>query len=119
MTIQEIAQRLVAHCEKENYEAAQKELYAEDAISIEPEAMGGYEKETKGLQNILRKGQQFTDSIEASYGTTISAPLIAGNAIAFTLKMDAKFKGRDRSTFEEICVYVVKDGKIISEQFFA
>lgn len=97
---------------------AHKELYAEDAISIEPEATGGFEKETKGLQNIIRKGELFTDLIEASYGVKVSEPLIAGNSIAFTLTMDTKFKGRDRSTFEELCVYVVKDGKVISEQFF-
>lgn len=118
MTTQEIAQKLAAYCEQENYQGAHQELYAEDAISIEQEAMGGYEKETKGLQNIIRKGQMFTDSIEASYGSKVSAPLVAGNAIAFTLTMDVKFKGRDRGTFDEICVYVVKDGKIVSEQFF-
>lgn len=119
MTIQEIAKRLAAYCEKEDYTGAHNELYAEDAISIEPEAMGGFEKETRGRQNIIQKGQMFTDMVEASYGVKVSDPLIAGNAIAFTLTMDVKFKGRDRSTFDEICVYVVKDGKIISEQFFS
>nr|WP_295865574.1 SnoaL-like domain-containing protein [uncultured Chitinophaga sp.] len=118
MTTQEIAQRLAAYCEKEDYTGAHKELYAEDAVSIEPEAMGGFEKETKGLQNIIRKGEMFMDLIEASYGVKISPPLIAGNAIAFTLTMDTKFKGKERGTFEELCVYVVKDGKVISEQFF-
>ncbi|MGN7823537.1 SnoaL-like domain-containing protein [Chitinophaga sp. 22536] len=118
MTIQEIARRLATYCEKEDYMGAHQELYAEDAISIEPEATGGFEKETKGLQNIIRKGELFTDLIEASYGVKVSEPLIAGNSIAFVLTMDTKFKGRDRSTFEELCVYVVKDGKVISEQFF-
>jgi hypothetical protein len=33
--------------------------------------------------------------------------------------MDAKMKGAERSTMSEICVYKVKDGKIISEQFFS
>lgn len=118
MTIQEIAKRLAAYCEKEDYTGAHKELYAEDAISLEPEATGGFEKETRGLQNIIRKGEMFTDLIEASYGVKISQPLIAGNSFAFTLTMDTKFKGRERATFEELCVYVVKDGKIIQEQFF-
>jgi len=27
-------------------------------------------------------------------------------------------KGRPRANFEELCVYQVKDGKIVSEQFF-
>lgn len=118
MTTQEIATRLAELCVKEDYTTAHKELYAEDAISIEPEAMGGFEKETKGLPAIIQKGQMFVDMVEASYGSTVSTPLVAGNAIAFTLSMDMKMKGKDRSKMEEICVYVVKDGKIISEQFF-
>jgi len=32
--------------------------------------------------------------------------------------MDVTMKGQARSSFEELCVYRVKDGKIISEQFF-
>jgi hypothetical protein len=43
---------------------------------------------------------------------------VAGNAIAFKLIMDVTMKERSRETWEELCVYVVKEGKIISEQFF-
>jgi hypothetical protein len=32
--------------------------------------------------------------------------------------MDVTMKGQERSKIAEICVYEVKDGKIISEQFF-
>ncbi|RBL91076.1 SnoaL-like domain-containing protein [Chitinophaga flava] len=118
MTIQEIAQRLTDLCAKQDFHTAQKELFAENAISIEPEAMGPFEKETRGLPGIFKKGELFGDMVEASYGCKVSKPIIAGNAIAFTLSMDVKMKDRDRSTMDEICVYVVKDGKIISEQFF-
>jgi hypothetical protein len=32
--------------------------------------------------------------------------------------MEVTMKGRPKENWEEICVYTVKDGKIISEQFF-
>ena len=56
--------------------------------------------------------------VEKIYGTSVSDPLVTGNSIAFSLSIDATMKGGARSTMEELCVYQVKDGKIISEQFF-
>jgi putative methionine-R-sulfoxide reductase with GAF domain len=52
------------------------------------------------------------------YGVKVSEPLVAGNSFAITMDMDVTMKGRSRETMSEVCVYVVKDGKIISEQFF-
>lgn len=118
MTTPEIAARLVELCRKGEYETAQKELYAEDAISIEAYAAGGFEKETKGLAGILEKGDKFMEMVEEFHGTTITEPLVTANCIAFKLDLDATMKGQGRSTMSEICVYEVKDGKIVSEQFF-
>ena len=52
------------------------------------------------------------------HGCTASAPLIAGDAFALTLAMDVTMKGRGRVKLEEVCVYEVKDGKVVSERFF-
>ena len=116
--VYEIAQRLATLCEQNEFETAQKELYAENVVSIEPYATADYEKETKGKQNVLAKIRKFNASVETSYGNRVSEPLVAGSSIAFTLFMNLKMKGKERMQMEEICVYVVKDGKIISEQFF-
>ncbi len=118
MTTQEIADRLVELCTQGQFETAQKELFADDAISIEPEAMGGFEKETKGLDAIIAKGHQFTAMVEETHGAQVSEPLVSGNSFATTLTMDITMKGKGRSTMAELCVYQVKDGKIVSEQFF-
>ena len=117
MTTQEIATRLVELCREGKFEEAYKELFADDAVSIEPEAMGGFEKETKGLDNLFKKAQQFNDMVEEFHGVTISDPVVAGNSFATALELDATMKGRGRSTMSEICLYKVKDGKIISEEF--
>lgn len=118
MEIKQIAERLIEYCNKGQWDAAQKELYAEDAVSIEPHAMEGYEKETRGLKAMYEKGIKFNNSVETMHNLTMSKPLIADNAFALTMYMDASFKGQGRMAFTELCVYQVKDGKIISEQFF-
>jgi len=118
MTTQEIASRLAALCAQGEFETAQKELYAEDAVSIEPFATPGFEKETNGLPAIIEKGHRFQADVEETFGITVSTPIVAGNSFAMTLTMDMTMKEHGRTQMSEICVYVVKDGKVVTEQFF-
>lgn len=118
MTTREIAHRLIDLCKKGEFETAQKELYADNAISIEPHATPGFEKEAKGLKAIIEKGHKFELMVETAHGNTISEPLITPGTIAFTLTMDITMKGQKRANWSELCVYSVNDGKIVSEHFF-
>jgi hypothetical protein len=118
MTTQEVANRLAEHCRQGKFEEAQKELYSEDALSIEPYATPDFEKETKGLKAILEKGEKFDSMVDTSHSVSLSEPLVAGNSFAFTLNMDITMKGKGRMNMTELCVYKVKDGKIVSEEFF-
>jgi hypothetical protein len=118
MTVPQIAHRLAELCNQGNFEQAQKELFADHAVSIEAEAGGGFDKETKGLDAIFEKGKKFGSMVEEVHGCTASDPIVAGNCFAISLNMDTTMKGQQRSTMSEICVYKVKEGKIISEQFF-
>jgi hypothetical protein len=49
--------------------------------------------------------------VEKVHSCSTSAPLVAGNAVAFTLTMDVTMQGRGRVKLEEICAYEVKDGQ--------
>ncbi len=118
MTTQEIANRLAELCSKGDYATAQNELYAEDAVSIEPYGTADFEKETRGLAAIKEKGEKWGSMVEEAYGVKVSPPLVTGNSFAVTMTMDVKMKGQDRMAMTELCVYNVKDGKIVSEQFF-
>jgi len=118
MSTQTVASRLAELCRQGKFEAAQKELFSEDAVSIEPHETPTFAKETKGLRSIIEKGHKFEAMIEQVHGCTTSTPLVAGNSIAFTLSMDVTMKGRGRVKLEEVCVYEVKDDKVVSEQFF-
>jgi hypothetical protein len=117
MTTKEIAERLVALCRQGNVETAQKELYATDAINIEPYGTAAFAKETKGLNAIIEKGLKFTAMIEQVHSVSMSDPLVAGSSFACAMQLDLTIKGHGRMTLDELCIYEIKDGKIVSEQF--
>jgi limonene-1,2-epoxide hydrolase len=117
MTTKEIADRLVSLCREGKFEIAQKELFATDVISIEPFATPAFPKETRGLSALLEKGQKFTALIEQVHALTVSEPLVAGDSFVYAMQLDATIKGHGRMSLDELCLYEVKDGKIVSEQF--
>jgi hypothetical protein len=117
MTTKDVAERLVALCRQGNFEGAQKELYAEDAINIEPYGTAAFPKETKGLAAILEKGRKFAALIEQVHSVSVSEPLVAGSSFACAMQLELTIKGHGRMSLNELCIYEVKDGKIISEQF--
>ena len=118
MTTQQVATRLVELCRKGEFETAQTELFVVDAISIEPYATPEFEKETKGLPAIIKKGDKFQSMVEQMHGLTVSDPIVASNSFACTMRMDITMKGKERMDMTELCVYQLKDGKIVSEEFF-
>ncbi|MES2331787.1 MAG: nuclear transport factor 2 family protein [Bacteroidota bacterium] len=117
MTTDQIARRLVALCRTGDFETAQKELFANDAVSIEPYATPEFEKETKGLDAIIQKGHKFNEMVEEMHGGDVTDPIVAGQSFAMVMRMDMTMKGKGRMDMSELCVYEVKDGKIISESF--
>jgi ketosteroid isomerase-like protein len=117
MSTVEIANRLVELCRKGEFEAAQKELFSDEAVSIEPYATPDFEKETHGLDGILEKGKKWGEMVEEAHGMDVSQPLLADSSFAVTMMMDVTMKGGQRMKMTELCIYHVKDGKIVSEQF--
>jgi hypothetical protein len=119
MNTEAVAKRLVELCRKGDYEQAQRELYAQDAVSIEmPGAPAGALGDAQGLEAIIEKGRQFASMVEAMHSSEVSDPLVAGPWFGVTMTMDVTFKGRGRVQMSELCVYRVRDGKVASEQFF-
>jgi hypothetical protein len=120
MNTQQVANRLVELCRDGKGQQAQDELYAKDAVSVEMEGMeaSGMPTVAKGIDAIHEKGRTFNESIEAVHGGTVGDPIVIGDWFAITMSMDVTMKGRGRVNMEEICVYQVKDGKVVREQFF-
>ena len=119
MNTQEIANRLVELCRAGKFDQVYDELFAADAENIEMPAMAdGPLGNAKGLAAIKRKGEVWAEGIEEMHGGSVGEPIVAGNWFALPMSMDVTFKGRGRMAMEELCVYHVRDGKIVREQFF-
>ena len=116
MTTQEIATRLVELCRVGQYDQAYQELFDENATAIEP-PHAPMPKVT-GLNALLEKSKQFGQMIDTIHSSYVSDPIVAGNHFSCTMGLDFTGKDGNRGNMEEVCVYEVKDGKIIKEQFF-
>ncbi|MBK7866437.1 MAG: nuclear transport factor 2 family protein [Ignavibacteriales bacterium] len=116
MTVQEIANRLVELCRVGDYETCYKELYSQDCVSIEGE--GAPVREVRGMEAIYQKGKEWSEMIQEFHSSSVGDPIIGGTHFALTMSMDCTLKDGTRMNEVEVCVYQVKDGKIVLEQFF-
>jgi len=117
MTTQEVANRFNELAQTGQWQQIQDELFADNAVSIEPENSPGL-KTVSGRDAISQKAKEFDEAVEEMHGGYSSQPQVGGNHFAVAMGMDATMKGQGRVKMDEIAVYQVKDGKIVKEQFF-
>jgi len=118
MTTQQIAARVAELCSQGKFEETQRELFSDDAVSIEPHDTPAFQKETKGLDAIIEKGHKWGSMVKSVNALEVSKPVSVANAFALTMRMDVDMNDGSHWDMTELCVYEVKDGKIVSEQFF-
>jgi len=117
MNAQQIASRLVQLCREGKNVEAINELYDDDIVSFEPDGspMAG---KTVGKQAVLESTNRWFDSVEQLHSVEISNPLVSDDFFACTMKIDATYKEHGRNVMNELCVFEVRDGRIVSDQFF-
>jgi hypothetical protein len=119
LTTQEVANRFNEHAQSGQWDKIQGELYSEDAVSIEPaHAAAIGMANAVGLDAIKKKGEAFGQMVEEMHGGYSTPPVVGGNFFSVGMGMDVTMKGAGRMKMDEVAVYEVKEGKIISEQFF-
>ncbi|MEM6265711.1 MAG: nuclear transport factor 2 family protein [Bacteroidota bacterium] len=118
MTTQEVAQQWATYCQTGQWDKAHEELYDSNCASIEMEGAPGGIPKVVGMEAIKAKGQQWGEMVGEFHGVEIEGPIVAGNHFTAVMKMDLTMKGRPRNVDEEIAVFQVENGKIVSEQFF-
>ena len=117
MTTQEVANRLVELCRAGKYQQVHEELYSSDIVSVEPE--GAPNRIVKGMEAVAAKGMKFESMLEKVYSSTVSDPIVAENFFSCNMLMNIQFKGAPGPVdMNEICVFNVKDGRIVKEEFF-
>jgi len=117
MSVQNIANQLVNLCRQGKFDEAVQELYSPNIVSIEPPG-AGFTERTEGMEAFDAKGELWKSMVEEFHGIEVSEPTVAGNYFTCKMSMDVTMKGQPRSKSEEICLYEVKDGKVVKEQFF-
>jgi hypothetical protein len=115
-TIHEIANGLKEMVGEQKFIEAYQLLFSEDAESIDPLNTSGLP--LKGLATLLAREKDFLSRMVAINKITLSDPIIAGSYFTLSLKMSFEVEGQGHMEVDELCVYKVKDGKIISQQFF-
>jgi len=117
MTTQEVATRLVELCRANKHQQAIEELYHPEIISVEPE--GSPFGTIQGLAAIAEKGKQYEAMVESFNSSSVSDPIVAENFFSCNMLSNVNMKGVPVPVdMDEICVYTVKEGKIVKEQFF-
>ena len=120
MTTQQVAHQYYEMMKQNNHLGIQQELYAADIVNKEPEhaiAMG-VPTVTKGLEAVQAKSKARSEMIEEVHSSYCTEPVVAGNFFTVAMGRDITFKGRPRKKIDEIAIFEVKNGKIITEQFF-
>ncbi len=121
MTLREVAGKLCELCGEGRYEEAMESLYAPDAVQVEGMQCGEMPRETKGLPD-LRKRAEAWDANTVVHSATVGKPMFyEPDRFACTMGMDCTMKEGPmpgRQLIEEICVYTVKNGKIVRAEFF-
>lgn len=116
MTTQEVANLYYELAEQGQFDRIQDELYADNVTSIEP-AHGTW-KTVKGIEGVKAKAAEWEAMIEEMHGGYTHKPQVAGNFFTCIMGMDVTMKGQARLKMDEVCVFEVKEGKIVTEQFF-
>lgn len=120
MTTKEVADKYHELMSANKREQVVDELYSQNIVCKEPEhAMAmGIPNITKGLVAVKAKSKARDGLIAEIHGDFCSEPIIAGSFFSVVLERDVTFKGKPRMNLQEIAVFEVKDGNIVSEQFF-
>ena len=117
MTTQEVATRFNELARQEKWFEIQDEFFADNVESIDPPG-SPYFGYAKGNAPVRKKGEDFVKKITAVHGAATTAPIVSGNHFAVGRAIDITQQDFGRIQINQIMLYEVKDGQIISEQFF-
>jgi len=116
-TMQQLVARFTELAQQEKWFEIQEELFSEDAKSIDP-PNSPYMGYAEGKAAIRKKAEDFVKKIETVHAIHTTQPVVGGRFISVGREMDLTVAGFGRISIDEIMLYEVVDGEIISEQFF-
>ena len=115
-TTQEVAHQLVAFCRQGQFIEAQQELYAEDAVSLQP-ANALFEAHLQGRASIIAREKRLKQAVPVR-AVEVTDAVVAGNHFSLAMTLEITLPGPEIRLRSEIGVYEVQNGQIVLEQFF-
>lgn len=117
MTTREVAARFNELAQQEKWFEIQDEFFADNIRSIDPPG-SPYLGYAEGKTAVRKKGEEFVKKIQVFHGAHTTQPITGGNHFAAARVMEVTAEGFGRIKIDQIMLYEVKDGQIVSEQFF-
>ena len=117
LTTQQVAERFNELAQQEKWFEIQDELFADNVKSIDP-PNSPYFKYAEGKANVRKKGEDFVGRVTEAHKRYTTTPIVSGNHFAVGREVDITVQGFGRIQINEIMLYEVKNGEIVSEQFF-
>jgi SnoaL-like domain len=117
MTTPEVAARFHELAQQEKWFDIQDEFFAENVKSTDP-PNSPYFGYAEGKAAVRKKGEDFVKRIQAFHSAYTTEPLVTGNHFVVGREIDITVQGHGRIQINQIMLYEVKDGQIVSEQFF-
>jgi hypothetical protein len=117
LTTQQVAARFNELAQQEKWFDIQDEFFADTVVSIDP-PNSPYMGYAEGKAAVRQKGEDFVKKIEALHGASTTEPVVGGNYFAVGREIDITVQEFGRIQIKQIMLYEVKEGQIVSEQFF-
>ncbi|WP_295125304.1 SnoaL-like domain-containing protein [uncultured Chitinophaga sp.] len=117
LSTQQVAARFHELAQQEKWFDIQEEFFSEDVKSIDP-PNSPYMGYAAGKEAVRQKGQAFVKGIEEVHHLYTGAPIVTAHHFAVVREKDLTVKEHGRIQIKQIMLYEVRDGKIVSEQFF-
>ena len=116
MTTTELANDFTNLLKKNDHEKAAGKYNADDIVSYE--AMDGPMAVCEGKDAVHKKSEWWRENHEV-HGGSVEGPYVNGDqfVVQFTMDVTPKASGK-RMKMDEVGVYTVEKGKIVSERFY-
>jgi hypothetical protein len=117
LTTQQVATRFDELARQEKWFEIQDEFFADNVKSIDPPG-SPYFGYAEGKKAVRKKGEDFVKKIREFHGAHTTAAVTGANHFAVGRSVDITVEGFGRVKIDQVMLYEVKNGQIVSEQFF-
>ena len=120
LTTKEVAKRFNELAQAGKWFEIQDELFSDDVISDEPKGSEYFRpyQYAEGKGPVRKKGEEWVGKISELHSIATSEPVLGANHFAVGNVFDITTQEFGRITINEIMMYEVRNGQIISERFY-